>query len=88
MRRVNRSHLLVRYNEESIARFAELTRLAEKSHLASLWLPLPCVVYALQLGWYEFALLLPLPNVPLHVYPVLLQRYTSARIQRVVAQGS
>jgi hypothetical protein len=26
------------------------------------------------------------PNIPFHLYPVLLQRYTRARIQRVMAK--
>lgn len=71
-------------DQESIVRFAERTRLAEKCHLAGLWLPLPCTVYALLLGWNTFALWLLLPSVPLHVYPVLLQRYSRTRIQRIL----
>lgn len=71
-------------DEESIVRFEIETRLAEKCHLAGLWLALPCTVYALLLGWNKFALWMLLPNVPLHLYPILLQRYTRARIQRVL----
>lgn len=74
-------------DEESIARFEVGTRLAEKCHLAGLWLALPCTVYALLLGWNKYALWLLIPNVLLHLYPVLLQRYTRARIQRVLKRG-
>jgi hypothetical protein len=72
------------WDEESIVRFEARTRLAEKCHLAGLWLALQCAVYALLSDWNKFALWLLLPNLPFHIYPILLQRYTRARIQRVL----
>lgn len=83
IRRSNAGYRVV-CDKESIIRFEANTRLAEKCHLASLWLPLPCTIYALLLGWNKFALWMLLPNIPLHLYPVLLQRYSWARIQRVL----
>jgi hypothetical protein len=74
-------------DEESIARFEVRTQLAEKCHLAGLWLALPCTVYALLLGLNKFGFWLLLPNVLLHLYPVLLQRYTRDRIQIVLKRG-
>lgn len=71
-------------DERSIVRFEALTRTAEKCHLVSLLLILPSTAYALLLGWYGLALWLLLPNIPLHLYPVLLQRYTRGRIQRLL----
>jgi glycosyl-4,4'-diaponeurosporenoate acyltransferase len=67
----------------SLVRFEARTRLAERCHLAGLWLSLPSAVYALLLGWNKFALWLLLPNLPFHLYPILLQRYTRARIQKI-----
>jgi len=75
------------YDENSIVEFEAGIRLAERCHIVSLLLVLPSVVYALILGWNGFALWLLLPNIPLHLYPVLLQRYTRARIQRVLKRG-
>lgn len=86
VRRSDPGYRLVR-DADSLVRFEARTRLAEKCHVAGLWLALPCAAYALLLGWDGFALWLLLPNVPLHLYPVLLQRYTRARIQRVLARG-
>ena len=42
----------------------------------------PAAVYATVAGWLGMALWLTLPGIPLHVYPVLLQRYTRARMAR------
>ena len=71
-------------DKDSIIVFEGRTRLAEKCHLAALLLPLPAAVYALMLGWHWFALWMILPFIPFHLYPVLLQRYTRARIERVL----
>ncbi len=72
------------HDERSIMSVEAGTRLAERSHVASLLFVVPFVSYTLMLGWDRFALWLLLPNVPFHLYPVLLQRYTRARIERVV----
>ena len=70
-------------DERSMVQFEAGTRLAERCHLVSLLLVLPSASYALMLGWTGFAVWILLPNIPLHLYPVLLQRYTRARLQRV-----
>lgn len=74
-------------DENSIVKFEAETRLAERCHIVSLLLMLPSAAYALMLGWNNFALWILLPNIPLHLYPVLLQRYTRARIQKVLNRG-
>lgn len=71
-------------DKASIFEYEANTRLAERCHLISLILVIPSAIYALALGWNQFALWLLLPNIPLHLYPVLLQRYTRARIECVV----
>jgi Glycosyl-4,4'-diaponeurosporenoate acyltransferase len=83
MRRSDPNYRLI-YDRSSMIDFEASTRFAERCHVVSLFLILPCTVYALNLGWYKFALWLVLPNIPLHVYPILLQRYTRSRIDRVL----
>lgn len=73
-------------NKGSLLRFEAGTRWAECLHLAWLVVTLPSIVYALILDWNWFALWLFLPNILLHLYLVLLQRYTRARIHRVLRQ--
>ena len=68
----------------SLAKFEARTEFAERCHLAGLFLGLPSAAYALILGWNGFALWLLLPNITFHLYPFLLQRYTRARIQKVL----
>lgn len=71
-------------SHESIVEFEARTRTAERCHLISLIFVMPSVFYALALGWNQFVLWLLLPAIPLHLYPVMLQRYTRARIERVL----
>lgn len=71
-------------NKASLLEFESSTRLAERCHLVSLLMVLPSTIYAVALGWNQFALLLLLPNILVHLYPVLLQRYTRARIDRLL----
>jgi Glycosyl-4,4'-diaponeurosporenoate acyltransferase len=88
-RRIRHSEPVYRVicDENSIVKFEAGTRLAERCHIVSLLLMLPSAAYALMLGWNNFALWILLPNIPLHLYPVLLQRYTRARIQKVLNRG-
>ena len=72
------------HDRDSIVNHEAATRWAERCHIVSLFLVVPCTAYALMLGWNKFALWLVLPNIPLHLYPILLQRYTRARIQNVL----
>jgi len=85
IRRADPGYRVVR-DVPSVVTFEGATRWAERSHLVSLMMVLPAAVYAVILGWDKFALWLTLPNIPFHLYPVLLQRYTRARIQRVIAK--
>ncbi len=71
-------------NAESVADFEKRTINAESFHLYCLLLIVPSAIYAAVLGWWGWVLLLTVPNVLLHLYPVLLQRYTRARILRFI----
>jgi hypothetical protein len=81
IRRIQPDYRIV--SGESIADFEQRTVSAEKFHLACLLAIVPSAVYAIGLRWWTFAWLLTLPNVVLHLYPILLQRYTRARILRI-----
>lgn len=70
-------------SKHSIADFEKRTLTAESFHLACLLAIVPSAVYSVVLGWWTFSLLLTLPNIVLHLYPCLLQRYTRARILRL-----
>lgn len=70
-------------SEQSVADFIKRTETAERFHLACLLAIAPSALYSILLQWWAFAMLLTLPNIVLHVYPILLQRYTRARIQRL-----
>lgn len=70
-------------NREAIAAYEWRTRCAEACHFGGLWLSIPCAAYALLLDWNYFALWMLVPNIPFHIYPILLQRYTRARIAKL-----
>lgn len=63
------------------------TELSERSHLVMLVLGSVSAVFAWQIGWAGWAMYLGCGNVLVNLYPVLLQRYTRARLLRVVAPG-
>ena len=61
------------------------TVLSEKGHLVMLALGSVSAVFAWRIGWTGWAIYLGIGNVLVNLYPVLLQRYTRARILRIVA---
>jgi hypothetical protein len=67
------------------AQLEAATRDSEQTHLAWLLRTLAFVLWAVAIGRTRFAGLLLLANLPLNVYPILLQRDTRARLQRVAA---
>jgi hypothetical protein len=68
----------------TLADYEARTRGAEAFHLGRL-LMAPAAVYATFAGWSRMALWLTLPSIPLHLYPVLLQRYTRARMAKALS---
>ena len=56
---------------------------SERSHLVLLLAGLATCAYAWSIGWDGWAWYLFAANVPVHLYPILLQRYTRARITRL-----
>ena len=58
-------------------------RIAERAHLISLIAALPLSALAAVLDRPGFAIVLLVPNLIFHGYPVLLQRYTRARLHAI-----
>jgi hypothetical protein len=72
-------------NRRLAAAFVRRTQLSEKSHVVVLFLGLISAAYAWQIGWRGWAAYLALGNVLVNLYPILLQRYTRARLLPIVA---
>jgi hypothetical protein len=66
--------------QREMRRLEEQTRVNERSHVFAFWAGLPAFVYAVLLGWTGFAIFLGVATALANVYPILLQRYTRARI--------
>jgi hypothetical protein len=81
VRRSQPGYRVVR-NRQTIADYEVRTIGAEAFHLGCLIVMTPAAAYATVAGWLGMALWLTLPSIPLHIYPVLLQRYTRARMAR------
>lgn len=56
---------------------------SEQSHLVLLLMGFATCAYAWHIGWHGWAWYLFVANVLANVYPILLQRYTRARIARL-----
>lgn len=63
--------------------FRHRTELSEKSHLVMLVLGGMSAAFAWRIGWLGWAAYLGAGNVIVNLYPVLLQRYTRARLTAV-----
>jgi hypothetical protein len=68
--------------------FTQRTVLSEKSHLVMLVLGALSAVFAWTIGWHGWALYLAVGNVVVNLYPMLLQRYTRARLLAVAARSA
>ena len=72
----------------SAAEFIVRTEASERGHLVLLLLGLVSAAWASVIGWYGWAMYLSLGNVLVNVYPITLQRYTRARINKLLGRGS
>ena len=66
--------------------FRHRTELSEKSHLVMLALGGMSAGFACAIGWPGWAIYLTAGNVVVNLYPVLLQRYTRARISAALGR--
>ena len=69
---------------KSIRAFGRQTCDSERGHMLMLFAALPATAYALSTSRFKFALYFLMVNIVLNVYPILLQRYTRARIVRIL----
>lgn len=74
-------------SRESTLAYLPRTVASEKSHLVLLLAGVGSSLYAWHIGWLGWAAWLAVGNVLVNLYPVLLQRYTRARIDRVLGGG-
>lgn len=72
-----------RLNKSTLTERERRTRKTEKIHCAMLLGTIPSAVWAVLQREYWFAAYLLAANVPMNVYPILLQRYTRARLERL-----
>lgn len=75
-------------DRRSAAEFLARTVMSEKSHLVLLLVGAGTSLFAWHIGWKGWAVYLGAANVLVNLYPVLLQRYTRARIIRLLARPS
>ncbi len=74
-------------NRRGLAQFAERSRHAETVHLFSLVGLTPLILsLSLQHQW-RVAVWTLLFSVPIHIYPIMLQRHNRMRIERLLARG-
>jgi hypothetical protein len=73
-------------NRRLAAAFVARTELSEKSHFVLFLMGAVSTVFAWQIGWRGWAVYLGVGNVLVNVYPILLQRYTRARLRRVFSR--
>jgi hypothetical protein len=67
--------------------FEARTRASEKGHLILLAMGILSAAHARQIGWQGWAVYLTVGNVLVNLLPILLQRYTRARLQGVLARS-
>lgn len=82
-RRRARPAFRVTANRTAARSFVARTELSEKSHFVLLLAGASSSAHAWRIGWQGWALYLAAGNVLVNVYPILLQRYTRTRLQRV-----
>ena len=66
--------------------FRYRTELSEKSHLVMLVFGAMSASFAMAIGWSDWAIYLTVGNVLVNLYPILLQRYTRARLSALLSR--
>lgn len=83
-RRRTRPSFAIVTNRSLARAFVARTRLSEKSHAVLLVIGVLSSLHAWRIGWDGWAMYIALGNVPVNLYPILLQRYTRARLERTL----
>ncbi|MEQ1691840.1 MAG: hypothetical protein ABMA00_11170 [Gemmatimonas sp.] len=86
-RRRRQSDFRVVANRAQASAFLARTEASERGHTMFLWAGIVSAVYAWQIGWHGWALLLAVGNLLVNAYPILLQRYTRGRICRMMGMA-
>ncbi len=82
-RRTDPAFRIIR-NRRYAQAFRQRTELSEKSHLVMLVLGAMSACFAWAIGWTGWAIYLTAGNIAVNLYPILLQRYTRARLFAVL----
>ncbi|MBM2840851.1 MAG: hypothetical protein HW412_1379 [Bacteroidetes bacterium] len=82
IRRRDPAHRVIR-NRGSLRGFFKKTVFVERWHLAMLVISIGTSLYAAVIGWYFWSVYLLVANIAVNLYPVLLQRYSRARLLRL-----
>ena len=82
-RRHDRGHRLIGSRADA-AGWLPKTEASEKGHLVLMLAGFASAAYAAYVGWTMWAIVLTAGNLVTNLYPVLLQRYTRARLTRVM----
>ncbi len=79
-RRRRNPHYRIIHNWTAAAQFVHRTEESERGHLVLLAAGMFSAGFAATIGWDGWAAYLFLGNVVVNVYPIMLQRYTRARL--------
>ncbi|HEX6371069.1 MAG TPA: hypothetical protein VF006_19280 [Longimicrobium sp.] len=88
LRRRRDPHYRVVPHRRAAQAFVARNDAGERSHGVLLLVGLVSSVYAWQIGWRGWAAFIGIGNVLVNLYPMLLQRYTRARLFRLTARRS
>jgi hypothetical protein len=87
IRRRRDPHFRVVSHRRAAAAYVARTEEGERTHGVLLLAGLVSSVYARRIGWDGWCAFLTVGNVLVNLYPMLLQRYTRARLYRLLARG-
>lgn len=85
-RRNEPSHRMIR-DRRTAVQFEQRTRQSERAHLVLLLMGALSTAFAWRIGWSGWAIYLGVGNLLVNLYPIMLQRYTRARLRRVLARS-
>lgn len=89
VRFVRRRHPGYTVHRQDFSKALARTYFSERSHLVCLVFGLVTSAYLLAVGWYDWLVWTSLTNIVANLYPILLQRYTRARLARLgISWGS
>ncbi|MEZ5682453.1 MAG: hypothetical protein R3E14_14280 [Erythrobacter sp.] len=75
-------------HKRSMAERLALTRNIERAHFGFLFFGIASGTCAAMYGWWGWASAITIGNVAANLLPAMLQRYTRARISRILSRGA